>query len=64
MMEDGEHHHGQPSDTSSILAYINGMLEPASIFASSTSPPSLDDYLKIKNRDKPKDTLLLISQKK
>lgn len=63
-MEDGGHHHGQSSDTSSILAYINEMLEPASIFASSTSPHSFDDYLKIKNRDKPKDTLLLISQKK
>ena len=60
MMADGEHHHAPSSDTSSISAYINGMLDPTSIFASSTSSPSLDDYLKIKNRDKPKDTLLLI----
>lgn len=64
MMVDGEDHHAHSSDNSSISSYINGMLDPPSIFASSNTSPSLDDYLKIKNRDKPKDTLLLIQQKK
>lgn len=45
-------------------SFITGILNPPSIFASSTTIPTLSDYLKIKTKDKPKDTLKEIQDKK
>lgn len=45
-------------------SFITDILNPPSIFNSSATTPSLSDYLKIKTKDKPKDTLKEIQDKR